>query len=338
MLALCGEIMPGHDIIVVGGSAGSLDPMAEIVSQLPESFPAALFVVLHSAPGGSGLLPRILQRRSDLAIHHAEDGQQIQHGHVYAAPPDHHLLVHEGQVRVAHGPKENGFRPAIDPLFRSAAAAYGPRAVGLILSGALDDGTYGLMLIKQSGGVALIQHPEEAFMSSMPMSALQHVPVDEILRVEQIPATLIELARTPVAPGAIKMSKHKDNGNRKDPTEQQPSALQTGELPAHPSAFTCPECGGALWELTAGSVLHYRCHVGHDFSPDALLTSKNEYLEAALWTALRALEENAALQRRMAERTRERGLTGIAEGYAKKSAEYESRAALIRRVLFQETP
>lgn len=329
--------MPGHDIIVVGGSAGSLEPLQEIVSHLPSGFPAAVFVVLHSSPYGSGLLPQIMQRRSALVIRPANDGEPIQMGHVYTAPPDHHLLVNEERVRVVHGPKDHGFRPAIDPLFRSAAEAYGPRVIGLVLSGALDDGTYGLSTIKQAGGIALVQHPEEAFMASMPLSAVQHVAVDEILYTEQIARRLIELARTPVAPGAMTMSKHKDNGNRKDPVQNQPSALETGELPGPPSAFTCPECGGALWELTENNILRYRCHVGHGFTADTLLTQKNEYLEAALWTALRALEENAALQRRLADRTRERGLSAISENYAKKSAEYESRAGVIRQVLFQES-
>jgi two-component system chemotaxis response regulator CheB len=284
------------------------------------------------------LLPQIIQRRCELEVHHAHDGERIQAGHIYTAPPDHHLLVEESRVRVVHGPKENGFRPAVDPLFRSASAAYGARVIGLVLSGALDDGTYGLMLIKQAGGIALVQHPEEAFMASMPLSAVQHVAVDEILRTAQIAKRLVELSRLSLPEGAIRMAKHKENGNRKDPTQSQPSALETGELPGSPSAFTCPECGGALWELTEGNLFRYRCHVGHSFSPDTLLTQKSEYLEAALWTALRALEETAALHRRLAQRTHERGLTAISDTYTRKSEEYESRAELIRQVLFQETP
>jgi two-component system chemotaxis response regulator CheB len=327
--------MPGRDIIVIGGSAGSIEPIVQLLSQLPSDLPATLFAVIHIPSEGTGILPQILQRRSTLDVLHPSDGQPIRAGQVYVAPPDHHLLVKRGKVRVTRGPKENRFRPAIDPLFRSAAAAYQQRVVGVLLSGALDDGTFGLMLVKKQGGLAIVQHPEEALMPSMPLSAIQNVEVDHILRVEQIAPLLMELARTPLPQGTAMA---KENVEKPDVAEAGAESLRHHSLSAAPSGFTCPECGGALWELTEGSLLRYRCHVGHGFSAESLLAEKGEQLEIALWTALRALEENAALQRRLAERTRGRGLHAISESYESKAEHIEARADIVRSVLINDKP
>jgi two-component system chemotaxis response regulator CheB len=293
-----------------------------------------VFVVVHTPSTSRGVLPDLLQRHSQLSVFHPSDGQPIQPGQVFVAPPDHHLLVKPGKVRVAHGPKENGFRPAIDPLFRSAAVAYGQRVIGVVLSGALDDGTHGLRMIKRGGGLAIVQHPEQALMSSMPLNAIQNVEIDHIVRVEQLAALLTKLAHEPVARGSEGMSRGKPE--KMDVAEAGDEGLRSHSLPGAPSPVTCPQCGGALWELTDGKLFHYRCHVGHAFSVESLLSEKDAHLETALWTALRALEENADLQRRLAERTRARGLADLADNYDARSEHLRSRAEVIRSVLVSE--
>src|SRR6185437_4874084 len=253
--------MVGHDIIVIGASAGGIQILQELVGGLPANLPASLFLVIHTSPFSSGLLPQILSRKCKLKVEYAVDERPIEHGKIYVAPPDHHLLVKPQRLCVVRGPKENGFRPAVDPLFRTAARAYGARVVGVILSGGLDDGTLGLTQVKQFGGIAIVQNPDEAPFSSMPESAIQNVEVDHVLSVAQMPSVLTRLAEEPIPEGAEPMSKNNDVG--KDIAEMGTEALVTGEIPGTPSGFTCPECGGALWELRGGKLLRFRCHVGH---------------------------------------------------------------------------
>src|SRR5262245_28310684 len=172
--------MPGQDIVVIGGSAGGITALETVLAGLSREIPAALFVVVHTGPGSTGALPSMLRKVSRLPVEFPDSGQGFEQGQVYVAPPDNHLLLNDGQIQVLHGPRENGFRPAVDPLFRSAAASYGPRVVGVILSGALDDGTFGLLAIKKAGGTAIVQHPNEAAFPNMPLSAIQNVEVDHI--------------------------------------------------------------------------------------------------------------------------------------------------------------
>src|SRR5688572_18409034 len=184
--------MPAQDIIVVGGSAGGLEAFSKVLWGLPRKLNASIFVVLHTSPQGGAALPPVLERSGVLPVVFGEDGESIRRGQVYVAPPDHHLTIEGNKVAVHRGPRENGFRPAIDPLFRSAAKHFGGRVVGVVLSGALDDGTFGLMAIKEAGGAAVVQHPYEAFVPSMPLSAIQNVEVDHIVRLEEMPALLIK--------------------------------------------------------------------------------------------------------------------------------------------------
>ena len=193
--------MPGHDIIVVGASAGGVEALTSLVRDLPPDLPAAVFVVLHFPPHATSMLPAILNRAGTLPAHHAEDGEAIAHGHIYVAPPDRHLLVEQGVVRVVADPRENGHRPAIDPLFRSAARAHGRRVAGVVLSGTLDDGTAGLQAVKTGGGVAIAQDPTEALYPGMPLSAVENVAVDRVLPVAAIAAYLVQLAREAVPEG-----------------------------------------------------------------------------------------------------------------------------------------
>src|SRR3712207_6517545 len=192
--------MPGKDIVVIGASTGGIEAMKALVAGLPRDFPASVLVVMHTAPHPLGILPEILERAAPLPASNARDWEQIKPGHIYVAPPDYHLLVERtGYIRITQGPRENRFRPAVDPLFRSAALAFGPRVVGVVLTGWLDDGTAGLYAVKQRGGAAVAQHPEDALAPSMPLSAIKHVEVDHILPLNEIAPLLVRLAGAPAA-------------------------------------------------------------------------------------------------------------------------------------------
>jgi two-component system chemotaxis response regulator CheB len=275
----------------MGASAGGLEVVARIVEHLPATLPAALFVVIHTGPDTPGILPQILMRRSEWPARHARDGEPIQHGVIYCAPPDHHLLLEDGHVQVVHGPKENGFRPAIDPLFRSAGAAYSTRVVGVILSGALDDGVHGMMRIKQRGGVAIVQNPEEAIVDALPLAAIKYVEIDHIAGAKQIAALLERLAHEPAPEEIPPMDE--DEVIEATVADGIQHMLASGRPGNAPSAFTCPDCGGSLWEMKNGKLVRYRCHVGHVYTADSRVMEKDAALENVLWTALRAMEERS---------------------------------------------
>lgn len=330
----------GHDIIVVGASAGGVEVLSQLVRGLPANLPAAIFVVLHISPNGPSVLPNILNRRSALNALHPKDGDPILHGRIYVAPPDRHLLVKRGHIQVAHGPKENRHRPAIDPLFRTAARAYGARVVGIVLSGALDDGTAGLMAIKNKGGVAIAQDPEEALYDSMPRSAIENVKVDCILPVSEMPPVLVRLANELVE--EIELQEENNGSDREldmesGMAELDIGAMQSGNRPGKPSGYSCPECGGVLWELHDDNLLRFRCRVGHAYSAESLLDNQNEVLEEALWSALRGLKERGVLAQRMAKRSREQGHNLTAQRFEAQAEEAEQHAEVIRQVLLNES-
>jgi two-component system chemotaxis response regulator CheB len=249
--------MPGRDVVVVGGSAGGVEAMARLVAGLPADFPGALFFVLHLPAQASSALPTILARHGPLPAHHAVDGERVEPGQIYVAPPDHHLIVDRGVVRLGRGPRENRHRPSIDVLFRSAARAYGPRVVGVVLSGTLDDGTAGLATIKRLGGAAIVQDPEDALMPSMPMSALEHVEPEHTAAAADIPALLARLAAEPLPErGAPTVPDELEKES--EIAELDPAALE-GQRPGRPATFGCPDCGGTLWELEESGLMRFRC-------------------------------------------------------------------------------
>ncbi len=333
--------MSGHSIIVVGASAGGVEAIIQLVSGLPPDLPAAIFVVLHIPAQVTSHLPQILNRSREklhkgaaLKAAHPYDGEPIQHGRIYVAPPDNHLLVKDGYIRLARGPKENSHRPAVDPLFRTAARVYGRRVVGVILSGALDDGTAGLLAVKQRGGVAIVQNPEEALYSGMPTSAIENVDVDHILPVDDIAPILVELAYKPVETvGEEAVSS--DMEMESDMAELEIGAMQKLERPGTPSPFGCPECGGVLWEVGEGKLIRFRCRTGHAYSTGSLMAEQSEALEDALWKALRALEEKAALALKMANRARNHNQPLSAKRFAEQGQESQKRATLIREMLLK---
>jgi two-component system, chemotaxis family, protein-glutamate methylesterase/glutaminase len=287
-----------RDIVVMGASAGGVETLAELMSGLPAEFPAAIFVVLHLLPTGHSVLPEILDRAGPLPATTAQNGEEIDRGRIYVAPPDRHLLLLAGKVRLSNGPRENGHRPALDPLFRSAARAYRERVIAVVLSGSLDDGTAGLRLVKRMGGATVAQDPEDALYSSMPASAVANKAADHVAPLAEIPALLSDLVDTSIEMVAGPFPDLEDlDPAEPDRSDDDPTA---GDL----TGLTCPECGGALWEhLDPDGYVRFKCHVGHAYSPDSLETAQSEGLEMAMWSALRTLEERGDLFRRLARRS-----------------------------------
>lgn len=342
----CLEIarLPQPELIVIGGSAGALQPVLDLVRDLPTDLPAAVCVVIHTSPQSPGRLPEIVQRATDLPCKYPQDGEPLRPGHVYLAPADRHLLIEPGRLRLTRGPRENGFRPAIDPLFRTAARAYGSRVAGVVLSGSLDDGSYGLEVIKQAGGLAVVQDPDDAMMTSMPRAALSTVEVDHVAAAAELGPLLARLCQRPDAPretpsqsagephrpfaGALMSA----DTALPDPAERG-TDLTDATPPGDLTPLTCPECGGSLWQEERAQQLRFNCHVGHAFSADSLLEYHSRAVEGAMWTALRVLEEHAALQKRLAERARHQKFQGAAEQFERRSEDTKRQAHSIRSVL-----
>jgi len=323
--------MPGHDIIVIGTSAGGVEALATAVRPLPRDLPAAVFIVLHIPAEGPSLLAHILNHAGSLHTVQAEEGMVIKNGYIYVAQPDHHLMIERDKIRVVRGPKENRHRPAIDPLFRTAALAYGPRVVGVILTGALDDGTAGLLAVKRRGGVAVVQDPHEALYPSMPASALAHVEVDYTLPLTHIGPLLIKLAYEQVEE-EITNPVSKDMEIETNLVEMDMNTFND-ERAGKPSAFSCPECGGVLWELEDGDLLRFRCRVGHAFSLETLQAEQTQAVEEALWSALKTLEESMSLSQRMAQQAHVHGRDWLAHRFVEKKQMAEHHAHQIRKLL-----
>jgi two-component system, chemotaxis family, protein-glutamate methylesterase/glutaminase len=305
-------LQPRH-LVVIGGSAGSLEALNIIVSGLPAMFPATVLVVLHVSADSPGMLGTLLSRKGPLPAMGASDAEPLRSGHIYVARPDHHLTIEDGVIRVLRGPRENRHRPAIDPLFRTAAREYGPRVVGVILSGLMDDGSAGLFAVKQRKGIAIVQDPEDALWDEMPAQAIAYAKPDYILPVRAIAPALVELVYAAKGETAVAKkgpSSRKSNGRRRKKrdlsaalggAEANETVAYPDEGEGAPSVFACPECHGVLWELKNGKMVRFRCRVGHSYGTESLTRELSMASESALWAAVRALEEKSAMQRRMAE-------------------------------------
>jgi two-component system chemotaxis response regulator CheB len=323
-----------RDIVVIGSSAGGVEALTRIFREIPSDFAGSFFIAHHLWPEAVSVLPMILTNAGPLAAVHPADGEKIHPRVIYVAPPDVHMKVEPGRVRVTKGPRENRHRPAVDPLFRSASLAYGPRVAGVILTGSLDDGTAGLMAVKRRGGVAIVQDPEEAQFQGMPESALRNVKVDYVLRIAEIPSLLTRLARgeeavdgiAQPAPGALQEEKI---------SELDMTQMERDDHPGTPSTYACPECSGTLWELLDGDLLRFRCRIGHAYTADVLAIEQHEGLERALWIALRALEENVSLHRRIAAQARDRGDYKTGENHEEEAEQKSECARVIRDALQQ---
>lgn len=338
-------------MIVIAASAGGVEALSTLVAGLPPDFPAAVLVVVHFPAHATSMLPAILVRHGRLPALQPADGTALRPGVIYVAPPGQHMLVEGGRtVRLTRGPRENGHRPAADPLFRSAAVCCGSRVVGVVLSGNLDDGTAGLAAVARHGGVTVVQDPDDAMFSGMPRSAIAGVEeVDHVVPLAALAGLLVELVGS--GPGGGSENGRPDDAGdvegddlEGDVTEASdhveaeiadldPAALQSPDRPGVPSGFTCPECHGALWEIQEDNLVRYRCRVGHAYGAETLLAEQDESVEAALWAAFRALKERSAIARRMLDRMEERGSARSAESFRQQVEEAERRADVIRRVL-----
>ena len=317
-----------RDIIVIGGSSGGFEPLLKLAHGLEADLPATVFVVIHV--GSNSHLAQILNRSGPLPAAAAVSGERFQRGKIYVAVPGCHLLLHDGHILLRRGPRENLSRPAIDALFRSAAATFGGRVIGVVLSGALSDGTAGLRAIKRCGGLAVVQDPAEALVSSMPSSALRHVDVDHICRVKDMPGLLAKLVRQPAGPTPdIPL----DIRIEAAIAAQELADMRVNDTLGTPSRFTCPECHGALWEIEDGSMLRYRCHVGHAFADNTVLASQSEEIDRLLGTLLRSHQERAALAQRMAEHGRANDRHAQARHLEERARDYEHDVEIMRKLL-----
>ncbi len=279
-------------VFVVGTSEGGIAALRALLDELPATFQAAILIVLHIGAHKSNL-PWLLRQSIKMSVSHPLDGERVNAGHVYIAPPDNHMIVTGRRIGLTKGPRENWVRPAVDPLFRSAAEAYGRDVVGVILTGGLNDGTAGMYEIKQHGGITVVQTPADCVNPSMPQSALNHVTVDHCLPVADMPKLFEKLGHA--APRRARQHQH-------TPVEEKIDLA--AEFTTHrPVAMTCPDCGGALRETTLGTISQYTCHIGHVYTAEVMLAAQFISLERALETAMRALGERAELCQQMATRT-----------------------------------
>jgi two-component system, chemotaxis family, protein-glutamate methylesterase/glutaminase len=287
-------------LIVIGASSGGTEALTRVIGSFPRHLVAAVCVVRHTAAESPAVLDRILAGAGVLTASMARHGERLRPGHVFVAPPDHHLLVEPGQLCLSRGPRENRFRPAIDPLFRSAAQVYGPRVIGCVLTGNLDDGAAGLWAIRQLGGVAVVQDPSDALYPSMPLNALRRVPDAHTARLDDIGPLLAQLLATSVHATSVEAPPpHLEVEVRiaKDEPPLRAGLLGLGE----PSRYTCPECHGTLLALKEGDQVRYRCHTGHAYSVESLLAAVSESIDEALGGAERALQEGELLVRELGD-------------------------------------
>lgn len=318
-------------LVVIGTSAGGLEALNKLVEQLPEDFPAPVFIVLHMAPNSSAeFVANRLQNHSKLTCKVAQNRELYRPGIVYVAPADHHLLVSGKYTLVTQGPRENQFRPAVDTLFRSAAASCGAAVIGIVLTGMLQDGTVGMEAIKRSGGITVVQDPEDAEFPDMPYSVISNVTVDHTVPVSEMGALLMKLLSKPVPetngiPEDIKLEAKI--------AERVMGTTNEVEKLGKKVAFTCPECGGNLWEMKHGSMLRFRCHLGHAFSADGLMKEMNEAMEETLWVALRMMEERKNLLTTMVERDTAAGHTTWSWGQRERIEEIKIHINRLREIL-----
>lgn len=323
--------MESRDIVVIGGSTGSTDVLKALLADLPEDLPASVFVVTHVPAHSSRILAQVLNSHTRLTVSYAEPGAPIERGRVYLASPDRHLLLTERSVAFGAGPRENMVRPSIDPLFRSAALAYGPRVIGVVLTGMLSDGAAGLAAIKAQGGVAVVQDPETAAAPEMPQAALRATEVDRVASPSELASVIAALAGTPAPP----------RQGPPPPDLRLEVEIAAGERLgsdrlleiADPIPLTCPQCDGVLSEVRGSHPLRFRCQTGHAVNADVLDAQQHEAVEEALRVALRVLEERVTLTERLAVDARGAGRPAVASLYDERNGEYRRYAKSMREGL-----
>lgn len=323
--------MHKRDIIVIGASAGGVEALIRLCGDFPADMAASVFVVQHLSPSARSFLAQVLARSSRLRVTAAVDGDTIEPGHIYVAVPDRHLLLRTGRILIRRGPQENRSRPSIDALFRSAAVAYGSRVIGVVLTGLLDDGTEGLLCIKQAGGTSVVQDPNDAAWPSMPQHALAEDHVDHCLPLAGMGDLLARLCRLPAGeclplPGDVVAEARI--------SEQEIAVTNTAVVPpGQPSALGCPQCGGVLNEMDDNKGPRFRCRIGHAFTSAGLEAAQNDEMERALAVAVRTHRDRTVLFRRMEVSARSRGMARAAERWQQAAAEAERFAVVLEQAL-----
>ena len=324
-------------IVVIGASAGGVGALERIAAALPEEFAAPILIVLHVAATQTSLLPRILSSAGPLRATSAVSGEELKPSRIYVAPADHHLLVRGDQVIVTRGPRENDYRPSIDVLFRSAAYYFGSRAIGVVLSGLLSDGSSGLYAIKRLGGMAAVQDPEEAAHNSMPRTALERVDIDYALPASEIGLLLQALVHAPYREEPIDAIHYRKELKADIEIASSDSAFEKGIMKAgEPSTYTCPECHGVLFHIREGNAGRFRCHTGHGFSRDALLEELRSRVEVVLWQALKTLQETTALIREAAAQVRDSGNRRVFERLDYLARQMGERVNVVRAMALEQ--
>ncbi|MDB5250103.1 MAG: hypothetical protein JWQ40_4497 [Segetibacter sp.] len=320
-------------VITIGASAGGLNAMTEVVSQLPEEMNAAVFIVLHLSKVGLGdFLIHRLQKYTNYRVKLGENGERIKADHIYVAPPDEHLLVKDGHIVIGQGPTENRWRPSIDVLFRSAAVSYGNRVIGIVLTGFLNDGTSGMSAIKRSGGYCIVQDPNQAEYPDMPLSVLESMEVDFCVPLNKMGATIKgilekELPEQNTVPAEV--VKEAEIAAKVVTSIDNVAKLSTSH-----SVYACPDCGGGLWNLEDDAIKRYRCHIGHSYTEKDLLVKQGESLEATLWIALRMMEERRSLLMKLSEDDTGKGLSRLALSHRQRAMDLEKHIQKLKEVLF----
>jgi two-component system chemotaxis response regulator CheB len=317
-------------VVAVGASAGGVEALTEFASGLPADLPSAILVVLHVPANAPSVLAQIIDRAGPLPAVSATDDAPLEPGRIYVAVPDRHLLVHDHRVVLAEGPTESGYRPAINALFRSVALTFGPRAVGVLLSGVLDDGVLGTTAIRTRGGTTVVQRPDEALFSGMPRNAINAGVVDHQVKAAEAGGLLATLANREIEERHMEPDINMELENRIAMAPRFSSEFDAEAL-GSPSGYTCPDCNGSL--ITLGEK-HFRCHVGHAWTADALLKERDNEVESALWVALRSLQEKVKLSRRLAENA---GPGAMSRRYTELADEAERAMSVLGKRLSETT-
>jgi two-component system chemotaxis response regulator CheB len=322
--------MQNRDIVVVGSSAGGIEALKTLVKGLPADLPAAVFVVQHVSQDSPGVLASILARHGPLPATMVEEAQRFECGRIYVAPPNRHMIVTDDRVCAVFGPRENRSRPAIDPLFRTAAVHFDGRVIGVVLTGLLGDGASGLRAIAQCGGIALVQTPEDAQFGQMPRNALERVPTATQVVIAELAPLLVRLTHEDAPPASPIPKSLRIEAKL---TERAMIDDDWNQVPGKPTRYTCPECSGSLQEIDENGDRRYRCRVGHAYSEDDLLSEKGKALEDSLWMALQTLEERAEMLKTMARADRARGWESTARNLERRAEEAWHHTEVLRDAL-----
>jgi two-component system, chemotaxis family, protein-glutamate methylesterase/glutaminase len=317
-------------IVVIGTSAGGVAALSELVAQFDQKMDAAFFIVMHlSNTAISDFLIHRLQPVTDLKCLVAADAMPVQKGHIYIAPPNQHLILIRDQIVVGQGPRENSWRPSIDVLFRSAAAAYNSRVIGIILTGFLNDGTAGMMAVKQSGGVCIVQDPNEAEFPDMPLSVLNNLEADYSISLACMGEILSDLMER--EPKAVEPP-HQVVAEADIAARMAVGMEKMNGIGKH-SVYNCPDCGGGLWQISGEEITRYRCYTGHTYNENELLAKLGDNVESTLWVAVRMMEERSNMYTKIAQDHRKKGLVRISDSYNRNADELKKHIDTLRDVL-----